>query len=102
MMAAAGVFSCSRRRHSSASASGTAISSPPLVDAVEQRLAPEEIVRRFALAELADFFRRNGAECLILGCTHFPYFRQALEQCTDLPLIDPADRMYERLVEMLG
>lgn len=74
----------------------------PLVDAVEQRLAPEEIVRRFALAELADFFRRNGAECLILGCTHFPYFRQALERCTDLPLIDPADRMYERLVEMLG
>lgn len=74
----------------------------PLVDAVEQKLPPEEIVERFALGQLADFFKRNGAQCLILGCTHFPYFRQALERCTDLPLIDPADHMYKRLTEALS
>ena len=37
-------------------------------------------------------------EALLLGCTHFPYIRQALTACTDLPLIDPAEEMVEILL----
>ena len=56
---------------------------------------PDAIVQRHSLKELCGFCKENGAECLILGCTHFPYIRKALEAVTDLPVIDPADIMYE-------
>lgn len=40
------------------------------------------------LPELAEWFRRCGMEALVLGCTHFPYFKEALAARTSLPLID--------------
>lgn len=69
-----------------------------LVSAVEDRRDPEEIVESLGLAELTAFFEKNGVECLILGCTHFPYFREALAKRTALPIIDPADVMYANLL----
>ena len=72
-----------------------------LISAVEDRRDPEEIVESFALGDLMRFFEQNGVECLILGCTHFPYFRDALSKRTRLPIIDPADVMYENLLRGL-
>ena len=46
---------------------------------------PEEVVERFALGELAQWFHRCGMEALVLGCTHFPYFQEALAKRTELP-----------------
>ena len=40
---------------------------------------------------------RGFAEALLLGCTHFPYFKEALARRTSLPLIDPAREMLELL-----
>ena len=65
----------------------------PLVEAIEAEMPPEEPVRTFHLPELCRFFAANGAEALILGCTHFPYFMDALSRETALPLIDPAKEM---------
>lgn len=70
-----------------------------LISAVEDARDPDEIVESFGLADLVRFFEKNGVECLILGCTHFPYFQDALSKHTHLPIINPADVMYENLLE---
>lgn len=65
----------------------------PVVLSIEAGLPPEELVQRHRLAELCDWFAACGMEALVLGCTHFPYFKEALARQTSLPLIDPAAEM---------
>ena len=65
----------------------------PVVLSIEAGLPPEELVQRHRLAELCDWFAACGMEALVLGCTHFPYFKEALARRTSLPLIDPAAEM---------
>ena len=69
----------------------------PVVVAVESGMAPEELVERHHLPELAGWFAGCGAEALVLGCTHFPYFQESLSERTSLPLLDPADEMFRLL-----
>lgn len=69
-----------------------------LISAVEDKRDPEEIVESFDLQDLVRFFEKNGVECLILGCTHFPYFQEAISKRTYLPVINPADVMYDKLI----
>ena len=69
----------------------------PAVLSIEAGEAPDALVERHHLAEAANWFRRCGMEALILGCTHFPYFKEALARRTDLPLIDPAEEMLRLL-----
>ena len=68
-----------------------------IVSAIEEGLEPAEIVKECGLAELLRYMEACGAEAVVLGCTHFPYLKEELAKLTDLPLIDPADRMYEAL-----
>ena len=70
----------------------------PAVVAIEEGVPPEALVERFCLAELAAWFLGCGAQALVLGCTHFPYFKGALAARTDLALIDPAEEMVGRLL----
>ena len=70
----------------------------PVVLAIEAGEKPEEIVRRCHLAALCDWFDRCGMEALLLGCTHFPYIREALLAVTDLPIVDPAEEMLRLLL----
>ena len=72
-----------------------------IVRAIEDGLTPDEIVRNCGLAELLRYMEECGVEAVVLGCTHFPYLKEELEKLTDLPLIDPADRMFERLTAAL-
>ncbi len=69
----------------------------PVVLAIEAGLPPDELVERHHLAELCGWFAACGMEALVLGCTHFPYFKEALARRTSLPLIDPAAEMLELL-----
>lgn len=64
---------------------------------VEAGEPPEELVARHHLAELASWFQSCGAETLLLGCTHFPYFKAALAARTTLPLLDPDQEMLRLL-----
>lgn len=68
-----------------------------LVEAIESGLSPAAIVEQFRLDTLMRFFEQNGADCLILGCTHFPYLKEELSKHTSMPIIDPAELMYEML-----
>ena len=70
----------------------------PAVLSIEQGEDPAELVERHHLPELAEWFSRCGMEALVLGCTHFPYFREALARRTSLPLIDPAEEMIRLLI----
>ena len=69
----------------------------PVVVDIENGTPPEDVVTRHRLPELAEWFRTCGMEALVLGCTHFPYFRAALAARTSLPLIDPAEEMVRRV-----
>lgn len=66
---------------------------------IEAGRSPEEIIERQGLQELGVFFKKAGAEVWVLGCTHFPYLKEALQKVVDLPLIDPADEMYDLLMK---
>ena len=70
-----------------------------IVRAIEDGLAPSDIVRVCGLADMLRYMEASGAEAIVLGCTHFPYLKEELAKLTDLPLIDPADRMYEALLK---
>ncbi|MBR0468381.1 MAG: aspartate/glutamate racemase family protein, partial [Mogibacterium sp.] len=62
-------------------------------------LSPAEVVETCGLADMVKYMESCGAEAIVLGCTHFPYIREELAKLTDLPLIDPADKMYEALTD---
>lgn len=68
-----------------------------LTEAVEQGRDPAEIAERFAFGRMCEMLEANGCEAIVLGCTHFPYFIKELSALTALPVIDPADIMYESL-----
>lgn len=70
----------------------------PVVLSVEQGEAPAALVERHGLPHLAEWFRLCGAEALVLGCTHFPYYQAALAERTSLPLVDPAEEMVRILL----
>ena len=52
-----------------------------------------------ACAPLTESILSCGMEAMVLGCTHFPYCKEALAARTDLPLIDPAEEMIRLLTE---
>ena len=70
-----------------------------LVLGVEAGAPPEELVERCGLEHLLRFFEDNGAEAVVLGCTHFPYVKEALQRRTSLPVLDPAERLAELVLE---
>jgi len=73
-----------------------------IVRAIEDGLSPEEIVEKCGIAHLVKYIEACGAEALVLGCTHFPYIKEELSKMTSLPIIDPADEMFEAMREALG
>lgn len=66
-----------------------------LVLGVEAGTPPETLAEDCGLTPLLRFFEDNGAEAVVLGCTHFPYVKKALERRTALPVLDPAERLAE-------
>lgn len=66
-----------------------------LVLGVEAGTPPETLVEDCGLERLLRFFEDNGAEAVVLGCTHFPYVKEALQRRTSLPILDPAERLAE-------
>ena len=69
----------------------------PVVLSIEAGEDPAQLVESHHLAELTDWFVSVGAEALVLGCTHFPYFKEALQQRIFLPVLDPAEEMVSLL-----
>lgn len=66
------------------------VSLAPIIPMIEARQAPLEIIRALGLPYGGSAF--GNAQALILGCTHFPYFYDALKDMVDIPVIDPGAR----------
>ena len=69
----------------------------PLVWSVEKAVSPKEIIKKHNLKELCDWFKVNGADAILLGCTHFPYFYDEIMKVSQIPIIDPTKKMIELL-----
>ena len=67
----------------------------PLVLGIEAGRPPDTLLEECGVPDLLRFFERNGAEAVVLGCTHFPYVRAALRGRTALPVLDPSERLAE-------
>ena len=68
-----------------------------IVRAIEEGRDPEEIVRDCGIEHLVRYMEACGCEAIILGCTHFPYFRKELDRLCSIPVIDPADEMFSAM-----
>lgn len=75
----------------------TGLGTLELVDAVESGMEPEKIISTYGIESLLGFFRSSGCEALVLGCTHFSWFREALAEISPMKIIDPALMMLEML-----
>ncbi len=62
---------------------------------IEEGKDPAEIMAEFGIADYIAHCENSGCECIILSCTHFPYLMDEMKKLTELPVIDPADTMYE-------
>ena len=69
----------------------------PVVIDIEAAYPPEEIIQRNHLDTLMRYFEEIGCEALLLGCTHFPYIKDALAARFHAPIIDPAEEMVRLL-----
>jgi len=69
----------------------------PIVVDIEKGIAADEIVEKFALRNLLNFFNVIKVDVIILGCTHFPYLYNELTKYTSTPILDPAELMYKMI-----
>ena len=69
---------------------------------IEAGLSPAQVVKQNGFRELIDFSEKAGCDCIILGCTHFPYLMGELLPFASIPIIDPADIMLDILRETLA
>lgn len=72
---------------------------PLLAPLVEEGWEQTDIARAACARYLEDL---RGCDTIILGCTHYPLLREALEGATDAKLLDPGPVVAERLVEWLA
>lgn len=74
------------------------ISALPLVEEIETDSLPMEIYNKFAMDHIMNWAKINKIEGILLGCTHFPYLSDILSNKTRIPIIDPAEKMLEKLI----
>lgn len=76
---------------------------PMLVPLAEEGWTDNEIARKTLEVYLSPF-KRNGVEALILGCTHYPLFKQSIVEYfenKDIMIIDSAEAVAEMAAKKL-
>ncbi|WP_288961125.1 racemase [uncultured Peptoniphilus sp.] len=70
-----------------------------LVEEIEKKTDPEEIIKKLGLRDLFNFFNKmeERPDGIILACTHFPYMKEEFKKLTDIEILDPAEDMIKRL-----
>lgn len=71
----------------------------PLVQAIESQKSADDIADDFSFENVMLFYEKIGAQAVILGCTHFSYIKEAIEQVSNVDIIDPSQAMYDMIVE---
>ena len=75
------------------------ISALPLVEKIETGISEGKIYSKLALENILKWAEGINVEGIVLGCTHFPYIINILAKNTQIPIIDPAERMFKILTE---
>lgn len=73
---------------------------PELVTMVEQG-RQDDPASDAVLHRLVDPLVAEGADQLVLACTHFPFLSEALRRVTDLPLVDPSAAVARQVERVL-
>ncbi|MEL7564087.1 MAG: aspartate/glutamate racemase family protein [Dehalobacterium sp.] len=71
----------------------------PLVLEIEKKTSPQAIIEKLALQTVLKMYQLLEIDALILGCTHFPYLYDELVKHTCIPILNPAELMYQLLVQ---
>lgn len=66
-----------------------------LVEDIEKGLDKEYLSEKFKFKDLANYINILGLDSVILGCTHFPYIKDILQEHLNIPIIDPTHNMLE-------
>lgn len=69
----------------------------PVVEAVENQVPPARIVDSLGVGAIIHSLCAMGAETVVLGCTHFPYFAQEVQAICQVPIVNPASHMLKML-----
>ncbi|MDR1193307.1 MAG: aspartate/glutamate racemase family protein [Peptococcaceae bacterium] len=72
-----------------------------IVNGIEAGRPPARLVEGEGLREVCLGLLKTGALCIVLGCTHFGYFRAELAGSLPAPVLDPDDLMRDILRETL-
>ena len=73
----------------------------PIVNAIENNIKPQKIIKKLGLEKLLTFYKITGIQILILGCTHFSYLKNEFEKITKIKLYDPVDDMKKRINKVI-
>lgn len=64
-----------------------------LVNEIEAKTDPNEIIKRYRLKRLCRILKESGCDLVILGCTHFPFFAEELKKIVDILIFEPSEEM---------
>ncbi|HIZ87368.1 MAG TPA: glutamate racemase [Candidatus Coprenecus pullistercoris] len=69
-----------------------------LVEAVERGVVPKDLIKEY-VGEMTD----QGADVIVLGCTHFPFLSEEIARCAgpSVRIINPAPAVARQAVRML-
>lgn len=73
----------------------------PVVIEIEKGTSAENIINKFALRNIIEFYNCIKVDAIILGCTHFPYLYNELKKYSSVPIIDPAELMYKMILKKI-
>lgn len=77
-----------------------AVSSLDWVDAIEEGMAPQEMLDQLGLKETIGLFEALKVDAIIFGCTHFPYFLEVYQAQASLPCLSADTYFLERLKQV--
>lgn len=72
-----------------------------VVQDIENRLPPLDIIRLHSVDKLIEIMASDGAEMIILGCTHYVYLYNDLSLSFQfsVPILDPSYLMLQKIVK---
>ncbi|MGO1469174.1 MAG: aspartate/glutamate racemase family protein [Tissierella sp.] len=76
------------------------ISALPLVEEIETGKKDSVIFEYLNLDFILKWAESNGIEGIVLGCTHLPYISKLFREETTIPILDPAEKMLEKILEV--
>lgn len=78
------------------------ISALPLVEEIETGNLNSVIFKHLNLELILKWAQLNEIEGIILGCTHFSYISKSFREKTTIPILDPAEKMLQKMFEIYG